>query len=247
MNLLLALLLVAPPAGAAQAKKVKAPTDWDVRLRKYRGDVAVRFAGSKEWIRPEKNIPLEKGDEVRVGKNGRAEISFGADSIVHLRPGTSLIIEDTELSSPSLYLRFGIILQKIKSMKFLRQRYSRADMSWQVRSKNAHAAVRGTEFGVQVSTGGRMTVGVFDEGLVELVAGKDGAIVELEPNREASVEPDGELGPVGPLSELRAYRVHMRRLRKTLLRIQRRYRVLPIQKRRQLRQALREKRLKKRK
>ncbi len=137
MNLLLALLLIAPCAEAAQAQKAAVPQaskDWDVRLRKYKGDVAVRFSGTKAWIRPERNIPLEQGDEIRVGKKGYAEISFGADSIVHLRAGTSLVIEDTRLDSPSLYLNFGTLLQKIKSLKFLRKRYSSSGMTWRVRS-----------------------------------------------------------------------------------------------------------------
>ncbi|MEE8425234.1 MAG: FecR domain-containing protein [Elusimicrobiota bacterium] len=244
MNLLLALLLIAPSAGAASAAKAKTPKTWDVRLRKYKGDVDVRFSGTKAWIRPERNIPLEQGDEIRVGKKGYAEISFGADSIVHLRADASLVIEDTRLDSPSLYLKFGTLLQKIKSLKFLRKRYSSSGMTWRVRSKAAHAAVRGTEFGVQVSADGKMTAGVFDEGQVDLVSAKGGAVARLKPNNEAAVDPDGELGPVGPLSDLLAYRVHMRSLRKKLLAIQRRYRVLPIQKRRQLREALRKKRLK---
>lgn len=213
MGAALALLLAASAAAGT----------WDARLSAFEGDVELKAAAGSSWKRATEPVPLERGDEVRVGARGFAEVSLGAEGLVRLEPGSHLQFSDLDQRSSSLTLRAGVLLQKLKSLKRLRGRLS-------VRTGSAVCAVRGTEFAVKVAADGATTAGVFDEGEIELAYGE--ARHRLGPGQEAGAD-----GP-RPLSELAPYRAKMRLLNKRLAALSRRYRALPLEKKRRLREAL---------
>lgn len=207
---------------------------WDARLHRFEGDARVRLTGAQEWLEPKAGMPLAPGDAVRVGERGFAEVSLGASAIVRVEPGSEFVLEDLDPSRTRLRLNRGTILQKLKSLLQLERLLGRS-VSYQVVTNDTVAAVRGTEFGVQISSVGTV-VGVFDEGEVRL--GEGPGALALGPEQEAAQAAGAPPSPVRPLSALRVYRARARALAKTLATIQRRYRALPIQKRRELRERL---------
>jgi hypothetical protein len=216
----------ADPSGAAQGR-------WETRFDRLEGPVELRPAGQKAWTPAAKKAALKEGDAVRVLEGGSVDIAYGATAITHLRPGASVVLEKLEKEDTVLRLEAGTLLQKL-------QRLVRA--RWRVRTGRAVCAVRGTEFGVQTSTDGATTAGVFDEGEVSFSPfGDSGEPLDgrlLKPNQEADVRSSGFVGQAHPLRALRAYRAHMRELRKRLAAIQREYRTAPLRKRNEFRRRM---------
>ena len=103
-----------------------------------------------------------------------------------------------------------------------------------MRTPTAVAAVRGTEFGVDVA-GEETHVGVFDEGKVE-VSGQSGETQTLQPNQETSVQRGR--GPAKPYALKRLLRQRRRfaAFRRRALAMRRRWRRLAPARRRALRQ-----------
>lgn len=220
------LALILPAALAAQTPSRKAPPKtWDARLDSFEGDVQVRLAGQAEWTTPEKNQTFQNGDQIRVGDKGKAVIAFRDSGIIGLRSNSHLVIESLDPGDATLRLKAGTLLQKLKSLDVLKNLFGRK-AQWKIITPTAVAAVRGTEFAVQVSTDSQTTtVGVFDQGKVVIASAETkGPETTLSPNQEASVLPGGQVGQAGPLKKLVGYRAQMRQLRTRLAQIQRRYR-----------------------
>lgn len=224
--LLAGLLALGSPAAAAPAAVAG-----DAVLHRFRGDVELRLEGRSDWVPAREDAPLQGGDEIRVGRKGFAEVFFEGGAMIHLRPESHLVIERHEAGETGLRLLFGTILNKLKGWKG----------RWSVRTPVAVAAVRGTEFGVHVTSGAAAsaTAGVFDEGEVLLTSlRKESAAATLTPGREAEVGRDGVTGRPRKLEALAPYRAQMRGLRKRLAALQRRYRSLPLERKRRLRELL---------
>ncbi|MBI4347809.1 MAG: FecR domain-containing protein [Elusimicrobia bacterium] len=124
--------------------------------------------------------PLEAGDRIQTGADGRVEIGIEGDGILELGPKSEFTVKALEPAAPSFLLSLGTFFAKLKHMS----RGHRLS----IHTPTAVAAVRGTEFGVDVAAEeGRTRVAVFDEGSVS-VASQDGeGETMLEPNRETEV------------------------------------------------------------
>ncbi|HTY60648.1 MAG TPA: DUF6600 domain-containing protein [Acidobacteriota bacterium] len=87
--LLLALFLAALSAGAV-------PKDDDymrlARLSYIDGNVSCQHTGDVDWSAASVNLPLEPGDRIYTGNDGRAEIEFDDGSILRLAHGTDIEI-----------------------------------------------------------------------------------------------------------------------------------------------------------
>lgn len=233
----LALLLLGTGVRAA---------DWDARITEVQGEAWVTLAadGDEEGdlVRAEADMPLGPGDSVRTGDDGRAEIALADDSIFSMEPGSEFIVESLDARDSLFSLKLGAIAAKLRSLL--------DGQRLRVRTPTAVAAVRGTEFGVQVVGSEETTVAVFDEGQVEVEeSGPESSPRRLLLSRNQETRVLGR-GP-GPesarrmsprdLKDMLRYRVRVERLRERREVLRRGWKPLPPERRLELRRAMAEK------
>lgn len=192
---LLAVLLAAAPVAAEEDV-------WDARLTKASGSVTVVLGDEGGAQVPgEEGMPLSSGDRLRTGPDGEAELALDPDNLIELGPGSDLEVGSLEPSASSFSLWAGLLLARLRAA---------AGLGWSVRTPDAVAAVRGTEFAVELDAEGT-TVGVFDEGKVALSASDPDGFGEtlLEAGREATAR----RGAKGPLNVQRLTRIERHRIR----------------------------------
>lgn len=217
-NVLLAALLL-PLSAAAQEER------WDARVHSVSGDVTIFTAEEPEGSPAQEGIPLEDGDRIETGEDGRAELSFDGEGIVTVDPDTDVAVSSLHQGRTELMLKAGALVSKLKTLLQGRR--------FAVRTPTAVAAVRGTEFGVEVE-GDDTHVGVFDEGRVSVV--DDQGREELVPaNHETRVR-RGQ-GPLRAYAHKRFQRRRalMRAMRKRHAALGQRWRALPPERRLELR------------
>lgn len=173
MRLLAAALCALLAAGRASAQQDER---WDARLTSATGSVSVQPASGGEAVEASEGMPLDEGDRIVTGDGATAEISLDGESLITLSEKSDFTLEKTAKGDSTFSLAFGSLLAKIESLG--RRRLS-------VRTPASVAAVRGTEFGVDVDAAQESHVGVFDEGRVEVTG--QGATEVLTPNQETSV------------------------------------------------------------
>ncbi|MDE2490854.1 MAG: FecR domain-containing protein, partial [Elusimicrobia bacterium] len=199
--LLLAAGLAALPAAAQDAGS----GSWDARLTAVTGEVSVYPAGGGEAIAASSGMPLDQGDRVATSSGSSAEISLDGSSLIDLQEDSEFTLERTEKSDTSFFLSLGTLLAKIQALGGYRM---------SVRTPDAVAAVRGTEFGVESDANGESRVGVFDEGRVE-VTGQGGREI-LNANQETAVRRG--FAPERPYA-LRRFLVRRARMRAEIRRL----------------------------
>jgi hypothetical protein len=169
----------------------------DARLVGVVGSVFMRFAGRPfdEFVAISSGTPLADGDELRVGPDGNADISFEGKTLVEVSSHTELSITSLQRAGTELNIVIGAIAAKV-------QKLSEGE-GFRVRTPAVVAAVRGTELIVtQDSVDGPGRVGVVDEGRVEVESG--GQLVILGPRQETAAS--GGRPPTSPraITSLRA-------------------------------------------
>lgn len=216
----LLLALAAAPALAQDA------ADWDARLGSVRGEVTVFSAGgSTDGVAGEEDMPLEAGDRVVTAEGASAEVVLDGGSLITLRESSDFKVESPSKADASFSLAFGSLLAKIQ--KLAAGRFS-------VRTPSAVAAVRGTEFGVEVE-GEETHVGVFDEGKVEVSEAAGGPAELLIANQETRVAKGAKPLHAYQLQRLMRHRALMRGHGRRLAAIRKRWKALPPAARQELR------------
>jgi len=119
------------------------------------GIVEVLRINTTYWQKVNEEDFLYTGDIIRTGKKGKAEIVFTDGNIVELTPSSKLKIGKITGNKQELNLNMGGVLIKVKRGE-----------GFQIATRHAVCAVRGTEFAVEVSKD-NTHVGVF-EGKVSL-------------------------------------------------------------------------------
>ena len=143
----------------------------------------VPAAGSQDWTLV-KTLPANVAncDSVRTGLKAQATLIFDDGSKVELGPNASFTLEEASGNRASLQLGFGALkafVAKLQGRKF------------QVRTPTAVCSVRGTEFRVEVMTGGRTVVDLY-RGLLG-VEDQQGRQVLMHPNERLQID----LGGIG--------------------------------------------------
>ena len=175
-------------------------------------------------------MPRKEGDRVVVGEGGSAEVALDGGSLITVREKSDFKIEKSAKGDTSFFLQFGSLLAKIQKLGNQRMR---------VRTPTAVAAVRGTEFGVDVD-GDNTHVGVFDEGKVEVEGGAGGKPELLIANQETSVAKGAAPIHAIQLQRFAAHRALMRGHGRRLAAIRKKWKALPPEARRDLRKKLSE-------
>lgn len=226
MTTLLFLLLAAADCGPLWAQDTKPePGDrtlltheepiladeWDAQVTNANGDVTVIFSGESEEAAASKAMPLQAGDRIKTGADSSAEISFEGNSIVALRSNSDFTLQSLGRKETVFRLALGSFLAKIQSLA--------GTGTLSVHTPTAIAAVRGTEFGVEIAADNSQAthVGVFDEGKVEVRGtGAAGSSEMLLMNQETQVFRGQH--PVAPyqLKQFARHRSTVRSMRKRM-------------------------------
>lgn len=203
----------------------------EARITEIEGEVEVLFSGTTFWVAVTEEAPLEEGDAVKTGEGSRVEIGTPEGTVVSLEEKSSLTLQDLKPQNTRLRFSLGSLLIKIMKRLSARERFS-------VETPAAVLSVRGTEFGVAVDEKGEMEAGV-QEGEVELSHGQEPAPLLLKPQ-------EGWRGTRGmrgmrlrglPPRILR-YQMRLGMLKKRAEHLKARWRHLPLEKRREIRQKM---------
>lgn len=216
-------LLAAVPARAQEER-------WDARLTAVSGDVTVIAADGSPEVSGEADMPLEEGDRIVVAEGGSAEVALDGGSLIALREHADFKLEKTAKGESSFFLSVGALLAKIQKLGTQRLR---------VRTPTAVAAVRGTEFGVEVD-GDDSHIGVFDEGKVEVSDDKGGPPELLISNQETSVGRGAAPKHAAQLKRFIAHRALMRGQGRRLAAIKAKWKALPPGQRQEIRKKVME-------
>jgi hypothetical protein len=144
MNLLAAVFAAFVLAIPSSAQDAASTGQWDARITAVTGEVVVHPAGGGDEVEGQAGLPLEEGDRVTTAAGASAEIALDGGSLIAVRENTDFTLENTQKNASIFSLTLGSILAKIQ--KLGPQRLS-------VRTPSSVAAVRGTEFGVDVEEG----------------------------------------------------------------------------------------------
>ncbi len=126
------------------------------------GDVGLLSQGAVEWIEPHEGLPIEPGDRIRAGEDGKVELIMGEDVVWMIEPETEIVTEHIETHAGRLNLVGGALVGKVDSA-----RTAGTAQRWEFNTPSAVVAIRGTEFGLEFSKAEGTRLGVF-EGAVEL-------------------------------------------------------------------------------
>ncbi len=196
------LVCLSIPAGAQDSSL------WEARITELEGEVVIFPKGASGGIDAVVDMPLEAGDRIETGSKGRVEMALEAESVLELGADSAFEIESLSFKDSIFSLELGWIVAKIESLVSRRGQF-------RVRTPVAVAAVRGTEFAVEVDPEGHTDVGVFDEGKVALSSlahPKDGEKV-LGPLDEARLQKGRRRFMLGRLKRLKARHKRLKHLR----------------------------------
>ena len=157
LTLAIWLFLFIAPASRAQGDYVRAS------VRSVKG-IARIYAGTQPGVfTPKRNDPLEPGNTIETGWNGRVVISLSDGGQITVLPNSRVVLKTFIVPHSArelLEILMGRVLVKIRHVGGKPNPY-------RLNSPTASIAVRGTEFIVDVLSGGE-TVVVVREGLVEV-------------------------------------------------------------------------------
>ncbi|MBI4679285.1 MAG: FecR domain-containing protein [Elusimicrobia bacterium] len=210
---------------------------WEARFTDVKGTVTVfTTGGDADGMPADNDVPLEEGDRIKTGDDGYAEVAIEGDSLVVLKANSQMTVASARIGASEIGLAFGSLLAKIQSALGVG--------GFRVRTPTAVAAVRGTEFGLDVAgeaEGNETHVGVFDEGKVE-VSGLSGEDAEtLMVNQETVVRKGSRPLPPYVIKRLMRHRKLVRGMGKRAQQVKKRWASLPADKRGELRQRWMEK------
>jgi hypothetical protein len=80
---------------ALAARPVAPAQSASARFTSIEGNIKVKAVGSVEWITADKALVLNRGDRVKTGPGSTAEITFFDGTLVHVRPDSIIMIEET--------------------------------------------------------------------------------------------------------------------------------------------------------
>lgn len=143
---------LAPPAAYA--------TEWAGQVIFVSGSVKIGRSG--KFVNAKLKTPARKGDTVVAGKRSTAKILFPDDSMLTVRPDTSVEISEYLFDAKKSRAEslFRLLAGKVRAV------VGRASFS--IKTQTAVAGARGTVFEVSYSEQTRLTVVSVIEGIVEL-------------------------------------------------------------------------------
>lgn len=151
------------------------------------GDVQVRAPKTKSYSALSVGVEVAHGARVKTGANGKATLKFPDGTQAKVHPKSEIVVRAKKTSGAApnaVVLFFGRVWSKVVKA-------TGGAASYEVRSANAVAGVRGTEFEVGVADNGAARV-VVSEGKVA-VGGEAGAPVNISGGFEIEADHAGRL------------------------------------------------------
>ena len=137
--------------------------DVQARFGIISGDVGLLAQGAKEWIAPHEGLPIEPGDEIRTGEDGRVELIM-SDNALWLPSPKVTSKPNTSTPTPSTP---QFIVGNLDGGEVDSERAASTVQRWEFNTPAAVIAIRGTEFAIEFSKKNGARLGVF-EGTVGL-------------------------------------------------------------------------------
>lgn len=198
-----------------------ADAQFDARITAVEGHAAVLTADDGAEYPAEVGMALAQGDRVVTGAESKAEIALDGESLITLDENSDFQIQRMERKQSIFTLALGSFLANVKKL---------TTQSMTVRTPTAVAAVRGTEFGIEIGGDGQSHIGVFNEGRLE-VHGREGGVQFLNPQQETSVlQGQSPMAPT-PLSRFLARRAQMDAHRARFMAVRRDWKPMNIRER----------------
>ena len=216
-------LLAGAWSGSAVQAAEPAEGEYEARLTEVKGEVTVFTAEEPDGVPGDKDMPLVAGDRVRTASDANAEVTLSGEHCVCLRADSEFTVTSLKRGGCVLTLALGSLLAKVQAL---------AGGDFRVATPAAVAAVRGTEFGVEVAAEhpDQTCVGVFDEGKVA-VSGQMGQPELLKANQETSVLRGGRPMAAYQLRRFVRHRQFMRAFRNRVQAVRKNWRALGLQQR----------------
>ena len=167
------------------------------------GNVFVKKSGSSEWTAGKVGMALDPGDSVKTDATGTATVTFFEGSTVELSGTTEVSLTEldvAERTATSIRLKqeVGRTMSRVKKLVDPASRY-------EIETRAAIAAVRGSTMLVEVAPDGTTTVGNV-EGAISVFA--QGVEIKIPPGQQSVTQPGTPPGqpealtiaptPVGP-------------------------------------------------
>ncbi len=151
--------------------------------------------GSGDFAAANSGAQVQAGDSVETDTKGRASIQLPDGTLTRLASDTKVTLDAAHFSKNGA-LHDAKLSQKIgRTLTSVQHLVSGA--TFQVAGQSAVASVRGTKFEVYIKPDGTMIVKLY-EGFLDFT-GKNGSVVHLVAGQQATADPQGNIGPAGPI------------------------------------------------
>lgn len=158
-----------------------------IRVLEVNGQVRFLRPGSQEWNKLDPQTVLPEGARVETSPGASCELGFDGENrgTLRVKESSSVLLKGLS-SSPDFSLDKGEVFAHVLKLK--------KDTRFQVRTPTSVATVRGTGWSQSSEQ-----LDVF-EGSVH-VEGADGEEIDLFEGQSLLIDPSGDLGEVGPVSD----------------------------------------------
>ncbi|MFH1407210.1 MAG: FecR domain-containing protein [Candidatus Omnitrophota bacterium] len=108
------------------------------KILKTKGDVKVKKAGQDTWKKAQKNMSVDKGDQIKTGSKSQAIVAFDerADKAVRIEELTEIRLNEIEPPRRQIELPRGDLFSKIENLE--------ANSTFEIKTPTSVAGVRGT-------------------------------------------------------------------------------------------------------
>jgi FecR protein len=170
----------------------QAASNADATLTVFQPKASVAHGGGA-FAPGKSGMVVQPGDSIKTDVTGRAAIQLPDGTLMRMAGGTQIALTSAHFAKTG-NLNDVTIFQKI-GRTFTNVQHLVSGASFKVKGQSAVASVRGTKFEVLLTADGTMLVKLFD-GQLDL-DGKNH--VHLTANQQATVDPQGKVGPAGPI------------------------------------------------
>jgi hypothetical protein len=159
------------------------------------GNIKVKAVGSVEWITADRTSPLNKGDRVKTGTSSTAEITFFDGTLVHVRPDSIIMIEETSENPATKEKRVAWNISSGEVFFNTSNKSSentRTDITTPLTRLVASSDTKGN---VKVDDAGGGDIRIFQASKPVQIETKGGEKVDLAANESIKVDVDGKAAP----------------------------------------------------
>jgi hypothetical protein len=162
--IILLFIFIMPVLPGMAAETEKSLLDSIAIVTNFEGNAMVKPLGRAEWQFAEIGMPVYEGDEFRTGQGSFIEITFDNASIIRLDDNSNMKLSEMKRDKTIAKTMFDLMVGRIMAIA---DKLIDRESNFQVRTRLAVAAVKGTKFIVE-SGGDKSSIGVFD-GAVRVV------------------------------------------------------------------------------